>query len=228
MCAHSEHPSVFYDDAERYQANQIVLSERRYFEILSALQKIEAELDPPGLGTWAHPHKLDSDVVSIQTCAREIARRLVFVHNVTILCLDDHHEQGRNKNSPHDIGMACINNPDKCVGIVKHILASHATGMITGRDGQRLRAPVVDSSQRLFSALNSHDADSGSVLGGSNMVDVDHAYSNSSMEMITKNGRRVTSTIKRMTSNPAWDKKATFSTAARQLKLESRGIKRTW
>ena len=142
------------------------------------MQKSQNQLSP-GVrdGHWIHPYKLDDDVVKISASTKEIGRTIAFVPNITLCCTDDHHEQGRNRAEVEALGFAWINNPKKRVGSVQHTMVSVATGLIVGRDLERLGGSTNASTLRLIVSLGGRDrGDLNVPLNLTNRIDVDRGY----------------------------------------------------
>ena len=191
------YPATYFDPryAEMYPTASRGLQYSRYNEILNSLKASERSLTPEtGVPIWRGVHSLDMDIVSLEASLRETARTLAFVPNVTIVCLDDHHEQLRNKESVLDTGAAWINNPVKRVGSVLHSMASASTGIHLGGDTQRKSdsGQADASTKRLLTSLAGRDLCAEThVLNYSNRVDVDRGYSNGTLVLMTKNGLKV-------------------------------------
>jgi hypothetical protein len=197
IAAYGTHPDNYFDPnyAELYPTASKGMQYTRYNEILNALKKSERDLAPDtGVPIWRGVQSLDMDIVNLEASMRETARNIAFVPNITIVCLDDHHEQLRNRQAVRDTGFAWINNPAKRVGSVLHSMASACTGIHFGGDSQRISdsGKADASTKRLLTSLAGRDLCAEThVLHYSNRVDVDRGYSEGTIVLITKHGLKV-------------------------------------
>ena len=91
-----------------------------YQVILKAISQKQKVTDrSSGDDTWMC---IDYEIVSLHAQVREACRKLLFIPDETILCIDDHHER-KSSNTCKESGFARIYNPEKALGPVMHTLS---------------------------------------------------------------------------------------------------------
>ena len=222
-------PAMFYHPMARklYPTAEMCMPHARYQVILKALsqkQKVtDAGCRSSGDDTWMRPMALDREIVSLHAQVREACRKLLFVPDETILCIDDHHER-KSSNTCKESGFAHIHNPEKALGPVMHTLSCVITGAFLGGVIQQVGQSVNSCTLTLLKSLVGTDIVDDSDIKLKNRIDVDRAYSrNGTYEMAGRVGMEMTSTQIRMKTNPITDGKAKFKPAPDQAVISPTG-----